>query len=504
MRRRYPGRQPRRSPSIPITRVEPSTDICLELQDHSILERSAVGFFRVHSRDPHPIATRLAEQFEAQNRMLLDVMGVRVERFFNGNDVVLRIESGSVVGAVPLVSPTRGTPDYGLVVQPRFAWKGIGSMLVDMGWRIVPSPLKLPLLKRSERRVPPWVLSTMVLVRLRALLEALTRRFELVEDEKSAPRGTVHWSDYATRHMSRGNFLSVPCTFPDLRDDRLLKGAVRYTLEKQLQSLESQREHGAFIHRIIEICQELLQRVRDVQAYLPSSSILTLWLQRPLRQEHLVNGLQAIQWTIEDRGLAGVSDLEGIPWKMEMDQFFEAWVETIFQAVARHHGAEFLVGRKRQTVHAINWDPVYVGSQKSLVPDIWLQWESITVIVDAKYKRHWEELEYQPWRSADELLREQHRSDLLQVLAYATLASTKYIVGCLVYPCSLQTWNSLRERRRFIHKAVINVGARALHLWLAAIPMAVSSDQIAPLFSRELYELRRDEYGAQEASYGRH
>jgi len=43
-----------------------------------------------------------------------------------------------------------------------------------------------------------------------------------------------------------------------------------------------------------------------------------------------------------------------------------------------------------------------------------------------------------------------------------------------------------------------------LHLWLAAIPMAVSSDQIAPLFSRELYELRRDEYGAQEASYGRH
>jgi 5-methylcytosine-specific restriction endonuclease McrBC regulatory subunit McrC len=190
---------------------------------------------------------------------------------------------------------------------------------------------------------------------------------------------------------------------------------------------------------------------------------------------------------------------------MEMDQFFEAWVETIFQAVARHNGAEFLVGRRRQTVHAINWDPVYVGSQKSLIPDIWLEWESMTVIVDAKYKRHWEELQYQPWSAADELLCEHHRSDLLQVLAYATLSSTKNVVSCLVYPCSAETWNSLRERRRLIHKAVINVGARTLHLWFAAIPMAASSDQIALLFSRELHELvRSNENGPQEASYGRH
>jgi len=172
-----------------------------------------------------------------------------------------------------------------------------------------------------------------------------------------------------------------------------------------------------------------------------------------------------------------------------MDQFFEAWVETVFQLVARQNGAEILVGRKRQTVHPINWDPVYAGSQKSLIPDIWLQWESTTVIVDAKYKRHWEELQQQSWRSADELLREQHRGDLLQVLAYTTLASTKNIVACLVYPCSAETWNSMRERHRLIHKATINIGSRALHLWLAAIPMGMPSEEVASLFSRELHEL---------------
>ena len=54
------------------------------------------------------------------------------------------------------------------------------------------------------------------------------------------------------------------------------------------------------------------------------------------------------------------------------------------------------VGRKRETIHPLNWEPPYIGSQKSLVPDIWLEWDSTTLIVDAKYKRHWEELQRHP------------------------------------------------------------------------------------------------------------
>ena len=57
---------------------------------------------------------------------------------------------------------------------------------------------------------------------------------------------------------------------------------------------------------------------------------LGVWLQRPMRAEQFINGLQAIEWTVEERGFAGLSDLEGIPWTMPMDQFFEAWGETVF------------------------------------------------------------------------------------------------------------------------------------------------------------------------------
>lgn len=469
-----------------------SHELCLQLEDHSMARRSAIDFFGLRGlRDPHAQAARMAEQFITQNRSLMSVLDVHVERDYDGNDVRLVIHAGSAVGAIPLISPTSARPDYGLVVQPRFPWAGIGPMLAEMGWRVSPTPLRLPLLRRSERRVPVWVLSFMILIRLKALLDSLDRRFELTSETRRAPRGRVHWAEYATKSLPSANFLSIPCTFPDLRDDRLLKGAVRHSVERQLGALGTQKEHGAFVHRLIEFGQQLLRRVQSVPVYVPSSRILGAWLQRPLRTEQFINGLQAIEWTVEERGLAGLSDLEGIPWTMRMDQFFEAWVETAFRIVAQRTGGQIRAGRKRETTHPVNWEPSYLGSQKSLVPDLMLVWDSATLIVDAKYKRHWEELQQRSWSRLEEDLREEHRNDLLQVLAYANLARTSKVIACLAYPCSPESWGSLRERGRLTHRADLTVGSRSLQLWLTALPMATAVERIAAPLVDELRQALR-------------
>jgi 5-methylcytosine-specific restriction endonuclease McrBC regulatory subunit McrC len=183
--------------------------------------------------------------------------------------------------------------------------------------------------------------------------------------------------------------------------------------------------------------------------------------------------------------------LEGIPWAMAMEEFFEAWIETVFRVVAQRTGGRMKVGRKRETTHPINWDPPYLGSQKSLIPDLWLEWESSTLIVDAKYKRHWEELQQHSWSAVEEELRQQHRNDLLQVLAYANLARTPRVIACLAYPCSPQSWQSLSQRGRLIHKAEITVGSRALHLWLTAVPMAAAIEAIAAPLANEIRSVLR-------------
>jgi hypothetical protein len=475
---------------MPLPRAQ---EICLEVEDHSISRQSAIDFFQLRRiGDPQTLAARAArttEQFIIQNRSLMALLDVRIDRDYDGSDLHLVIHAGSSVGAIPLISPTTAQPDYGLVIYPRFPWAGIGPMLAEMGWRVSPTPLRLPLLRRSERRVPVWVLSFMVLSRLKALLNSLDRRFEVTTERRQAPRGAVRWAEYATRSLQHAKFLSIPCTFPDLCDDRLLKGAIRHTIERQLRALETQKEQGAFVHRLIELGQQLLRKVQMAPAYVPSSTTLGKWLQRPMRNEPFVHGIQAIEWTVEERGLAGLSDLEGIPWTMPMEEFFEAWIETVFRLVAQRTGGQLRIGRKRETVHALNWQPAYLGSQKSLVPDVWLEWESATLIIDAKYKRHWEELQQRSWMNLEDALREQHRNDLLQVLAYANLARTPRVIACLAYPCSPTNWNSLRERGRLIHRAELTAGARAIHLWLTAIPMATDVERIAVPLVEELREL---------------
>lgn len=115
-----------------------------------------------------------------------------------------------------------------------------------------------------------------------------------------------------------------------------------------------------------------------------------------------------VSWTVEDRGLAGLGDLQGLPWVLPMDRFFEAWVETVAHQLARGIGGILKRGRQRETLTPLSWSPPYLGSQRYLLPDLVLEQEQETIIIDAKYKNHWEELNRESWAGLEKELRERH------------------------------------------------------------------------------------------------
>ena len=219
------------------------------------------------------------------NQSVFHQLDLVVEPHYRNSTVELDIHAATRVGAIPLISPTTGRHDYGLVVRPRFDWPGIGPILGATGWRVIPAPLSLPLLPRSERRVPPWVLSTIVLFRLKGLLEQLERRFEITSEDRSSPRGTIDWGRYLAHQISRARFLDVPCRFPELQKDRDLQAAIRFALEKQLRSLESQRIAGSFVRELIEMCRDLIGRVLDVSPREPQPTTFQVWRRRTLRTD---------------------------------------------------------------------------------------------------------------------------------------------------------------------------------------------------------------------------
>ena len=471
----------------PILQVQSNT---FEMPDSSTCAFSADLLLRGASqRDPSRQTARLADQFLERNRPHFRALDLEVQQRYDGARVELLVRSGIRIGAIPLLSPTTGKSDYGIVIRPRFAWAGIGEILGATGWHIVPAPLSLPLLPRSERKIPPWVLSTIIIARIEALLKSLQRRFELITEERRAPRGRVDWSEYARRQIGRSRFLSVPCRFPDLRDDRALKAAIRFTLEKQIGSLQGQLSSGLFVFKLIEVCQRMMESVRDVAPCAPTPSTIQGWLSGRLASETFRSGVQAIEWTAYERGLGGLSDLQGLAWAMSMEEFFESWAETILSMVSRKIGGALRTQRQRQTISPLTWSPPYLGSQKSLVPDIVLEREDQTVIVDAKYKQHWEEMQEHRWSNLEEEIRERHRADLLQVLAYANLSTKPRTTVCIAYPCLEETWISLRERKQLFHRASVGAGTRRVDLVLTAFPMSTRVlTEVVDLMAREIVE----------------
>ncbi|MBM7865550.1 hypothetical protein GTO89_01990 [Heliobacterium gestii] len=468
-----------RAGKSPLRPVEAGDKVCFPVDDSSAVRLSADFLLRGGApRDPQPMTARLAHQFVRINQGLLRNFGITADVGYDGREVELRLQTGSRVGAIPLLSPTSGKPDYGLVVQPRFDWPGIGPMLARMGWRVIPEPLRLPMLPRSDRKVPPWVLSTMVLFRIRAMLERLQRRFTIGEAELTAPRGSVDWGCYARTKVPTGRWLEVPCRFPDLRDDAALLGALHFTLRRQLASLESQRTTGTVVLPLITLCQGLLDRVRHVPPRRPTDRDRLLWLRAPLQTEVFRDGLRAMEWTIDERGLAGLAEHTGLPWVMSMDAFFEAWCEYMVTELARHFGGRVRAGRLQETVTPLIWEPPFTGSQRFLMPDLVLERDDETIIIDAKYKSHWEELSQERWYDLETTVRERHRNDLLQVLAYTTSYATKRVTACLLYPCRKATWDSLRQRGRLVHQAGLHAGVREVRLLLAAVPFDAEVDGV--------------------------
>lgn len=459
---------------------------CFTVKDNETVSQNAE--FLVSKRgSKHDHLARLANQFIDQNLDSLKQYDVNAFVDYDGYKVSVKFQSGDFIGACPLKSPITGKDDYGLVVRPRFDWSGLGKMLGIMGWKIIPEVQKnLPNLPQSEREIPAWVLSSIILARIKSMLMIIDRRFDFESKELSTPRGRINWEQYLTQNMPALRCLSVPCTYPELSKNRDLLSAIHFVLRQQIGDLETQKESGFVVIKLIEECENLISQVNAYPAKEPSPLQISSWLRGKFQSDVLHNGLEAMNWSIENRGLAGLFDLRGLPWKMYMPSFYEAWVETVLKTSLGLLGGILSTGRKYQTVKPIAWDFPPTGSQKSLKPDFILEKGNEVIIVDAKYKPHWHELNTTRWAALSSQIHESHRADILQILAYSTLFNKKVVKVCLAYPCWQKTWNSLKQKEMLSQKASIYAENRKITVILTAIPMSDNIQDVRDEFVKAL------------------
>ncbi len=411
------------------------------------------------------------DPFISRNRPALNALGLE-PRIVSGRDGVrLELQPGLRAGAVPLRSVVTGQVAGGIVISPRFGWSGVGQVLSATGWGSGPEFLSLPLVPGSGREVPPWVLAGPVLRRLKDLLSHLKPGYIERDEVRSHPRGQIQWNTYLNQQMPSGRWHHLPCRFSELDTDSRLRQIIRWTLERLHTDLGVVGSRDPIALSLIGQIVLLLEKVVDVPARRPLRGELEQGIGGGLMSStELREGLQAIGWIADERGLGGGQTSDGLAWSLPLEQLWERYVESLVRVDAARTGGKVRVGRLGETVVPLAWNDPSHKALGHLVPDFVVYRPDGIEIVDAKYKSHFADLDANRWSTLAEEIQGAMRADLHQVLAYAaTIGAADQIRATLVYPVRRGLFEDLRQYNRDVTKAVISVGQRQIVLCMRAV-----------------------------------
>lgn len=421
-----------------------------------------------------------AESFERLNAAALAGLDVRLEFAAGSEGTVVRLIPAGKAGAIPLRSAQTGQVAGGLLVVPRFGWAGVGRVLAQTGWHARPDFLRLPLVPGSARAVPPWVLAGPVLARLTALLRVLRRDFQETEAVLQRPRGRILWDQYRTHSLARGHWDRLPCRYPDLAPDRTLRAGIRWAVERIRRDLLLIGGSDPIAMVLVALAQHMLEQLNGVVASKPNPELLRRQISKArVSTEALRSGLEALTWVVEERGLGGGRQSDGLAWSLSLEQLWESYVENIVRREAALTGAEVKAGRLGETVFRLDWSDPTHRSLGHLRPDFVIRRGRSLQIVDAKYKAHLAELDEAGWYRFTAEAREAHRADVHQALAYAALYDADSVTTVLVYPLRESTWAVLKRQERDISRATLETGGRSLAVELRGLPFGRLGGQLA-------------------------
>lgn len=417
-----------------------------------------------------------AETFLRTNEQAFRELGIEPHIDAGAAGTVVRLIPGAQAGAMPLRSGQTGRVAGGIVVRPRFGWSGVGNVLREVGWHATPKFSDLPLVPGSGREVPPWVIAGPVLARLAELLQNVRRGYRPAREVLTRPRGHIVWAEYVASSLATGRWHRLPCEFPDLSNDPRLRALVKWCLDRVRRDLTSVGGAELNALTLVAVADRLIQSLRDVSMLMPRKAELNAMSTSAAITSSIAirQGLEAMGWVVDERGLGGGREMDGLAWRMDLPELWESYVEAVVRSEAAQVGATVRAARRRETTLPIVWSTGAVRSMSHLAPDFIVRNGSRLQIVDAKYKAHFAELDEAGWYRMRDDARESHRADFLQALAYASVFDAKETTVTLVYPLRRETYDTLKSRGRDVAHAQISYGGRPVRAELRGLPFGNS------------------------------
>jgi hypothetical protein len=359
------------------------------------------------------------QKFIEYNSEQFKFLGVQPYIIGNDQHISLTFRSSGFIGSIPLRASDTGKQIGDFVVMPRFTghdrFEDYIEILNLLGTEISPEVIdSLPLASGKNFRPPLYLEAVKFIAALEKLTLRSWRKFDNIEKVLNQPTSQINWSKYINKEYKIENRLKFPARTNVLSEFHSEYSEIRY---------------------VFDICKsELLsantpQRVRNTLRTKLSFLEEQLYHQKPKATNKITirfSDSPAVKVCKEQANrILNFNLVDSTAWRVDFSDVFEKFIQHIFKEAAKETGGQLHSNFKFHSGTSKH----YFWELKHIEPDAIFQKENVLVFIDAKYKSNL----YNKFDQS-ELLKEDHRHDLHQIMAYSSFSKTDFKFGFLCYP----------------------------------------------------------------------
>jgi hypothetical protein len=361
-----------------------------------------------------------------------------VNPFIIGTDqnTSIAFRSSSFIGSIPLRASDTGKQIGDFVVMPRFIGRDRFEDYIEilnlLGTEISPEAIdSLPLASGKNFRPPLYLEAVKFIASLEKLAMRSWRKFDNIEKVSNQPIGQINWTK---------------CINQEYKVEKRLKFPARSNVLSEFHS------EYAEIRYVFDICKsELLSANTPQRIKNTLRNRLSFLEERFYHHKPKTTNKISIRFSdspnvkackLQANKILNYKLIDSTAWRVDFSDVFEKFIQYIFKEVAKETGGRLYSNFKfhSRTSKHFSWE------LKHVEPDAIYQKENYLVFIDAKYKSNL----YNKFDQS-ETLKEDHRHDLHQIMAYSSFSKTDLKFGFLCYPSdqievkSIQFKNGINE-----------------------------------------------------------
>lgn len=359
------------------------------------------------------------QKFIDYNSEQFKFLGVRP--FIIGSDqrTALKFHSSGFIGSIPLRASDTGKQIGDFVVMPRFTGRDRFEDYIEilnlLGTEISPEVIdSLPLASGKNFRPPLYLEAVKFIASLEKLTIRPWRKFDNVENISNQPTGQVNWTKYIKSEYKVENRLKFPSRTNVLSEFHSEYAEIRNVFDickSELLSTNTPQRIKNTLRNKLNFLEERLYHHKPK----PTNKIVIRFSDSPTVKACKEQANKILNFNLVD----------STAWRVDFSDVFEKFIQHIFKETAKEIGGRLysnLKFRSKTSKH-------YSWELKHIEPDAIFQKENFMVFIDVKYKSNL----YNKFDQS-EILKENHRHDLHQIMAYSSFSKLDFKYGFLCYP----------------------------------------------------------------------